>query len=182
MEAQGDELIELARETGPKGVKAYRQVVKAIGDSEDAEVVWKTPGREPATMTSVAAGAAYATLAREGERESDKFVVVGHLSMADADLNRFKLKLPKGAPRPPQLKNKRVVEGAYAEPVGQLVKEKGLWDSDVSAEILIDRERADTVAAPRVPKYRLIAVERAVEAPPDDRGGAAIPGSTQMDV
>jgi len=180
MQAQDEELLDLAREVGPRAAKAYRQLLKAIGDSDDAEVSWQSPGRPPVAVTSVGAARAFRVLDREGESESDEFTVLGHLSMADAELNKFKLKLFKGAPRPPQLKGKRVVHGHYDNPVGQLVKEQGLWDSDVEAEIYIERERAETVATPRDPKFILLSVKKS-SAPPPRKGRPSIPGSVPLD-
>lgn len=182
MQAHDDELVQLARSVGPEGARAYRRLLKAIGDSEDAEVSWTSPGRQPVAVTSIGATKAFMALDREGESESDTFVVAGHLSMADADLHQFKLKLPKGAPRPPQLKGKRIVNGAYDDPVGQFVKEKGLWDRDVVAEIRIEREREETVAAPRNPKFHLLSVEPAVESPAKQgEQSTAPPGSMSLD-
>jgi hypothetical protein len=184
MEAQGDDLVELAREVGPKGAKAYQQLLKVVAESDDAEVEWESTDREPVTVSSIDAKRAFATLDREGENESAEFTVAGHLSMADAELNRFKLKLPSGAPRPPQLKGKRTVTGVYDDPVGQLVKEQGLWDSDVLAEIRVEREREETVATPRKPSFKLISVERVVLEPQVEAEGGDSPiirGSMSFD-
>lgn len=180
MNAQGDDLVALAQEAGPEGAKAYRQVLKAIGESEDAEICWKSPGRDPVVVTSVGAATAYQTLAREGDSQEDVFKVVGHLTMADDELNRFKLKLFEGAPRPPQVKGKRIVRGTYDDPLGQLLKEKGLWGKDVEAEVRIERERPDTVATPRDPRFTLLSVEAATAPPPGKKGSQPIPGSATL--
>ncbi|HEY6731915.1 MAG TPA: hypothetical protein VI039_12945 [Solirubrobacterales bacterium] len=180
MEAEGDELVELARSVGPRATRAYRQLLKAIGESDKATVSWAAADREPATVSSTQAARAFRALDREGESESDEFTVLGHLSMADADVNRFKLKLFKGAPRPPQLKRKRVVHGTYEDPVGVLLTEHGLWNKDVEAEIHVERERAETVATPRDPTFVLVSVREA--AAPVGKGRSPMPGSISLDL
>ncbi len=178
MKARDDELLELAREIGPDGAVAYRKLLKVIGDAEDAKVTWEAPGRPGVTVSSIEAAKAHRTLSREGESESDEFTVLGRLSMADEDLNTFKLRLFKGAPRPQQVKGKQVIHGTFEDHVGDLVKEKGLWGSDVEAEIHVERERAETVATPRDPKFVLRAV-KASTAPRKGRG--PMPGSAPLD-
>jgi hypothetical protein len=181
MEADGDELLTLAQEIGPKGAKAYRQLLKVVSETEDATVGWRSFGRKPVVVTSADATKDFITLDREGESESEEITVPGHLSMADAGRRRFTLELPKGWPRPPELKRKRNIEGSYEESVNQLVKSQGLWNSDVIASIRINREREETVAAPRKPKYQLLSVEPAVESPVPPKGAPEIPGSVPLD-
>jgi hypothetical protein len=181
MQAHGEDLLQLAREIGPDGTIAYRSLLKAIGDANDAEVTWEAPGREAVTVTSIQAANAHRTLGQEGENESDEFKVVGHLSMADDDLNHFKLKLFKGAPKPRQLKGKQVVRGSFDDAVGDAVREKGLWGENVEALVRIERERADTVATPRDPKFTLLSVQ-ATSAPPAPRKGREpMPGAASLD-
>jgi hypothetical protein len=180
MQAHDDELLELARGVGPDGAAAYRRLLKVIGDSEDAKVSWASHGRAPVVVTTVGAARAFRTLSREGESESEDFTVIGHLSMADDHSNRFELRLFKGAPRPRQVKGKQVIRGTFEDRVGDLVKEKGLWSSDVEAEIHIERERAETVAAPRDPKFVLVSV-RGSTTPRPGKGRPSIPGSVPLD-
>ncbi len=180
MQAHDDELVELAREVGPKGAEAYRKLLKAVGDSEDAKVSWASPGRAPVVVTSIGAAKAFQTLAREGERLSEEITVVGDLSMADADLNRFKLKLFKNGPKPPQLKRKRVVIGDFDDPVGESVKEQGLWNSPVEAQVRIERERAEDVATPRDPKFILLSVKPTTPPDPRKKRREPMPGSMQL--
>lgn len=166
MQAKDDDLLTLAQETGPEGAKAYKQFMKAVGQAEDAEVTWEAREQEPVTVTSVEASRAFLVLDREGEPEDQELEAIpGHLSMADASAQRFKLILPKAGEfeRPTPLKGKRVIEGHYDDPVGESVKSQGLWDRDVIATIRIEREKADTVAAPRDPSFHLVSVEAAVE-------------------
>lgn len=169
MQAAGDDLLALAQETGPEGAKAYKQFMRAVSQAEDAEVTWQTTGAQEAiTLTSVEASKAFLILDREGEAEDQELEAIpGHLSMADAGVQRFKLVLPRSGDfdRPTPLKGKKVIEGHYDDPVGELVKSKGLWDRDVVATIRIEREREDTVATPRKPSFHLVAVEAAVERP-----------------
>ncbi len=181
MKARDDELIELAREIGPDGAVAYRKLLKAIGDADDASVTWEAPGRPGVTVSSIEAAKAHRTLSREGESETDDFVVVGHLSMADDHLNRFVLRLFKNAPRPPQVKGKQVIRGTFDEHVGDLVKERGLWGKEVEAEVHLERERAETVATPRDPKFVLRSVKAGSKPPPSQKGREPMPGSASLD-
>lgn len=181
MKARDDELIELAQEIGPDGAVAYRQLLKAIGDAEDAKVTWEAPGRPPATVTSVEAAKAHRTLSREGESETDEFTVVGHLSMADDHLNRFVLRLFPNAPRPPQVKSKQLLRGKFEDHVGALVKEHGLWGADVEAQIHLERERTETVATPREPKYTLVSAKATTRPPTSQKGSKPMPGSAALD-
>lgn len=182
MQADGDELLTLAREAGPDGAKAYRQLLKVVAEAEDAHIGWRGYGREPVVVTSDKATKNFITLDREGERESEELTVPGHLSMADAGRKQFRLELPSGWPRPLELKRKRSIEGTYEESVNQLVKSQNLWNSDVVARIRINRERAETVAAPRKPKFELLSVEPATEPAVPPKGPQVIPGSTTLDV
>ncbi len=167
MQSHGDELMMRAQETGPDGARAYKQFVRAVSQAEDAEVTWEASGRkELATITSSEASKAFSILDREGEPDDQVLEAIpGHLSMADAGVKRFKLELPSGREfdRPTPLKGKRVVEGQYDAPVGDSVMEKGLWNKDVIATIRVEREKAETVAAPRKPKFHLVAVESVIE-------------------
>jgi hypothetical protein len=181
MAADGDELLTLAQEVGPKGAKAYRQLLKVVSEAEDATIGWRSFGRKPVVVTSANATKNFITLDREGESESDEITVPGHLSMADAGRRRFTLELPKGWPRPPELKRKRNIEGSYEESVNQLVKSQGLWNSDVIASIRINREREETVAAPRKPKYELLSVEPTTESSVLRKNAPGIPGSVPLD-
>lgn len=181
MKARDDELVELAQEIGPEGAIAYRQLLKAIGDAEDAKVTWEAPGRAPATVTSIEAQKAHRTLTREGESETDEFTVVGHLSMADDHLNRFVLRLFSNAPRPPQVRSKQLLRGRFEDEVGALVKENGLWGADVEAHIHLERERAETVATPREPKFTLLSAKATTRPPEPEKGGAPMPGSATLD-
>lgn len=178
MLARDDELLELAREIGPDGAIAYRRLLKVIGDADDAKVTWEAPGRPAVTVSSVEAAKAHRTLSREGESESDDFTVIGRLSMADEHKNRFELRLFKGAPRPSQVKGKQVVRGTFDDHVGDLVKEKGLWGKDVEAEIHVEREKVETVATPREPKFVLRSV---VASTAPRKGREPIPGSAPLD-
>jgi hypothetical protein len=167
MGADGDELLALAREVGTEGARAYKQFMKAVGSSENAEVEWKRSDDSVATITTARAIQAFQVLDREGEpAEPSEVTVPGHLRMADAGTLRFKLVLPKNWKRPSVLKGKRVIGGAYDEPVGALVKAEALWDQDVVAVLRIEREKAESVAAPREPKFHLVSVQPVVDAEP----------------
>ncbi|HEU4462606.1 MAG TPA: hypothetical protein VFR75_08435 [Solirubrobacterales bacterium] len=181
MKARDDELIELAQEIGPEGAKAYRVLLKAIGDADDAKVTWEAPGRAPATVTSIEAQKAHRTLSREGDTETDEFTVLGHLSMADDHLNRFVLRLFEHGPRPPQVKNKQIIRGKFEDHVGDLVKQNGLWGEDVEAHIHLERERAETVATPREPKFTLLSAKATTRPPEPQKGGGPMPGSAPLD-
>jgi hypothetical protein len=181
MSAEDEDLVEMAREIGPKGAAAYRSVLKAIGDSQNAKVSWASPGGTPVVVTAIGAQKAFRTLTREGESESDGFTVLGRLSMADEYKNRFELRLYKGAPRPPQVKRRRLVKGSFDETLGEFVKEQNLWGKDVEAVIHVERERADTVATPRDPSFVLLSV-RATPGPPAPRKNREpMPGSAALD-
>lgn len=181
MKARDDELVDLAREIGEEGTKAYRKLLKAIGDAEDAKVTWAAPGRPPVTVSSIEAAKAHRTLSREGETETDDFTVVGHLSMADDHLNRFVLRLFPDAPRPPQVKSKQLLRGRFEDHVGEQVKEHGLWGEDVEAQIHLERERAETVATPREPKFTLMSAKATTKPPPQQKGSAPMPGNAALD-
>ena len=182
MQADGDELLTLAREAGPDGAKAYRQFLKVVADAEDAQVGWRGFGRQPVVVDSEKATKNFITLDREGEKESEELTVPGHLSMADAKRKQFRLELPSRWPRPQELKRKRNIEGTYEESVNRLVEgPPNLWNSDVVARIRINREREDTVAAPRKPKFELLSVEEATEPAVSPKGPAVMPGSTALD-
>lgn len=181
MKAREDELIELAQEIGPKGARAYRGLLKAIGDADDAKVTWEAPGRPAVTVSSIEAAKDYRILSREGETETDDFVVVGHLSMADDHLNRFVLRLFENAPRPPQVKSKQHIRGKFEDHVGDMVKELGLWGEDVEAQIHLERERAETVATPREPKFTLLSAKATTRPPEPQKGGGPMPGSATLD-
>jgi hypothetical protein len=181
MKARDDELVDLAREIGPEGAKAYRKLLKVIGDADDAKVTWTAPGRPAVSVSSIEAAKAHRTLSREGETETDDFVVVGHLSMADDRLNRFVLELFSDGPRPPQVRNKQIIRGKFEEHVGDLVKEHGLWGEDVEAQIHLERERAETVAAPREPVFTLMSAKATTRPAPPHKGRSPIPGSAPLD-
>jgi len=181
MKARDDELVDLAREVGPDGAKAYRQLLKVIGDADDAKVTWEAPGRPAVTVSSIEAAKAHRTLSREGETETDDFIALGHLSMADDHLNRFVLRLFKDAPRSPQVKSKQMIRGRFEDEVGDLVKEQGLWGADVEAQIHLERERAETVATPREPKFTLMSAKATRRPQPPRKRGEPIPGSAALD-
>jgi hypothetical protein len=181
MKAREDELVELAREVGPDGAKAYRKLLKVIGDADDAKVTWAAPGRPAVTVSSIEAAKAHRTLSREGDSETDDFKVVGHLSMADDHLNRFVLRLEKNAPRPPQVKYKQIIRGSFDESVGDLVKERNLWGKEVEADIHLERERAEKAVTPREPKFTLMSVKAATKSPSSEQGRAPMPGSAALD-
>jgi hypothetical protein len=176
MQTQGEDLLALAQQTGPEGAKAYKQFMRAVGQVEDVEVTWAVSGEKmAASITSGEASKAFSVLDREGEPEDQELESIpGHLSMADAGPKRFKLVLPSSRDfdRPTPLKGKKVIEGQYDAPVGDFVMEKGLWNKDVIATIRIEREKVETVAAPRNPKFHLVAVEPvikdAADPPPGD--------------
>ena len=181
MSAEDEELVEKAREIGPKGAAAYRSVLKAIGDSKNAKVSWESPGQAPVVVTAIGAQKAFRTLTREGESESDGFTVLGRLSMADEFKNRFELRLYKGAPRPSQVKRRRLIKGTFDETLGEFLKEQNLWGKDVEAIIHVEKERADTVATPREPSFVLLSV-RATPGPPAPRKNREpMPGSAALD-
>jgi len=181
MKARDDELLELAREIGEDGVKAYRKLLKAIGDADDATVTWEAPGRPAVSVSSIEAAKAHRTLGQEGEIETDDFIALGHLSMADDHLNRFVLRLFKDGPRSPQVKSKQIIRGRFEDEVGDLVKEQGLWGADVEAQIHLERERAETVATPREPKFTLMSAKATTKPQPSQKGGAPMPGSAALD-
>jgi hypothetical protein len=181
MSAQDEELVEMAREIGPKGAAAYRSVLKAIGDSKNAEVSWESPDRSPVVVTAIGAQKAFRTLTREGESEEDDFTVLGRLSMADEYKNRFELRLYKGAPRPTQVKRKRLVKGSFDETLGEFLKEQNLWGKDVEAVIHVERERADTVATPRDPTFVLLTVRASSGPPAPRKNREPMPGSAPLD-
>jgi hypothetical protein len=181
MKARDDELIGLAREIGHEGAKSYRNLLKVIGDADDAKVTWEAPGRSPVTVSSVEAAKAHRTLSREGEIEHDDFTVLGHLSMADDRLSRFVLELFSDGPRPPQVKHKQLIRGKFEEHVGDLVKDHGLWGEDVEAQIHLERERAETVATPREPVFTLTSAKAAQRPAPSQKGGGPMPGSATLD-
>jgi hypothetical protein len=181
MKARDDELLELAREIGPEGAKAYRTLLKAIGDADDAKVTWEAPGRPAVTVSSTEAAKAHRTLSQEGDTETDDFTVVGHLSMADDHLNRFVLRLFKDGPRPPQVRSKQLIRGKFEDHVGDRVKELGLWGADVEAQIHLERERAETVATPREPKFTLMSAKATTKPPAAQKGSAPMPGSAALD-
>lgn len=183
MQAQGDDLVELARKVGPEGTAAYRGLLKAIGESgDDAEVTWEARSRPPATVTSAQARAAHKKLGEEGERHSEEFKVLGRLSMADDDLNHFKLNLFKAGPRPRQLKPRQyVVRGDFDDEVGDSVRERGLWGEPVEALVKIEQERAGSVATPHAPKFTLVSVEATEEPQARRKGPAAPPGPATLD-
>jgi hypothetical protein len=182
MQLHGDELVELARKIGPEGTVAYRGLLKAIGEAgDDAKVTWEARSRGPVTVTSIQAMAAHKKLSEEGERHSDKFKVLGRLSMADDDLNHFKLKLFKDGPRPRQLKPRQsVVRGDFDDEVGNSVRERGLWGKPVEALVLVEQERADSVATPRDPRYTLLSVEATEEPSSRRKGSQPLPGSSTL--
>jgi hypothetical protein len=181
MKARDDELLELAREIGEDGTKAYRKLLKAIGDADDAKVTWEAPGRPAITVSSIEAAKAHRTLSREGDTETDDFTVLGHLSMADDHLNRFVLRLFSDGPRPPQVKSKQLLRGSFEDHVGELVKEHGLWGADVEAGIHLERERAETVATPREPKFILTSAKAMTRPASARKGSAPMPGSAALD-
>jgi hypothetical protein len=181
MKARDDELLEFAREIGEDGAKAYRKLLKVIGDADDAKVTWEAPGRPAVTVSSIEAAKAHRTLSREGEIETDDFTVIGHLSMADDHLNRFVLRLFSDGPKPPQVKSKQIVRGKFEDHVGNLVKEHGLWGADVEAGIHLEREKAETVATPREPKFILVSAKAITRPASAQKGSAPMPGSAALD-
>lgn len=181
MKARDDELLELAREIGEDGAKAYRKLLKVIGDADDAKVTWEAPGRAAISISSIEAAKAHRTMSREGESESDDFTVLGRLSMADEYKNRFELRLHKGAPRPSQVKGKRLIKGTFDHSLGEFVKEQNLWGKDVEAAIHVERERADTVATPRDPSFVLVSVQGSTAPPAPRNSREPMPGSAALD-
>jgi hypothetical protein len=181
MKARDDELLELAREIGPEGAKAYRRLLKVIGDADDAKVTWEASGLPAVTVSSIEAAKAHRTLSREDETETDDFTALGHLSMADDHLNRFVLRLFKDGPRSPQVKSKQMIRGRFEDQVGELVKEQGLWGADVEAQIHLEREKAETIATPREPKFTLMSAKATTKPQPSQKRGGPAPGSAPLD-
>jgi hypothetical protein len=182
MQAKGNDLLNLALQVGPEGTAAYRGLLKAIGESgEDAEVTWEVRSRPPTTITSAQATAAHKQLGAEGDSYSDEFKILGRLSMADDDLNRFKLTLFKDGPRPRQLRpRQRVVRGTFDDEVGDSVRARSLWGKPVEALVKMEQERAESVATPHAPRFTLLSVEAKEE--PRVRGtGSSASSATLSD-
>lgn len=163
--APADDLVKIALTLGPEAATEYKRMLDTIGGDE-VTIEWLTPrATRYVVATSADARRDYAILDREGEEGVETVKVPGTLTMADSRRNRFELSLPSGAPRPPLLKGKSVVEGAYDEDVGLRLKAYALWDAEVNAEIEVTYDVPGTTPVPRAPKYRLLSAEALVPPP-----------------
>jgi hypothetical protein len=159
LRSEPEDLVLRAINLGEDAVIAYRQLLDLIA-SDETTMEWQAPDLpQIAVLTGADARHDYAILSREGETEAQTVSVPGKLSMADSDLSRFALTLPKGLPRPPLLKGKHRIYGTYAEDVGMHLKNENLWDSDVMATIEVTFDLPGTTPTPREKKYALLAAE-----------------------
>lgn len=163
--AEPAELIPRAVKLGPHATGAYRGFLNVLAkDSVTFELqVAEVP--EAVVITSDHARRDAAILSREGERATERLVVPGTLTMADSELKQFKLTLPAEVERHPLLKGKHRVSGTYSEEVGQKLKEKNLWDSEVTATIDVTYDLPDTTATPRDATYLLVDAEPLIPPP-----------------
>lgn len=157
--APADDLTQLALSLGPVAATEYKRLLDALG-SDEVTVEWMTPkSRGYIVATSEDARRDHAILSRLGDELTETVKVPGTLTMADSRRNKFELSLPSGAPRPPRLKGKSLVEGIYDEEVGARLKTDGLWDAEVLADIEVTFDIPDSTPVPRPPKFRLLAAE-----------------------
>jgi hypothetical protein len=159
MMAEPEELLPLALELPQDAVAAYKRFLNLLA-ADSVVLEWQVPDSQViATVTSVDARHDWAILDREGERTTESVIVPGTLTMADSRRHRFELTLPAELDRPPLLKRKQTVEGTYAEDIGHRLKEEGLWDSEVMAEIEVTYDRPGSTPTPRDPVYVLVDAE-----------------------
>ncbi len=164
--SDAEDLIPRALELGPDGVASYKRFLDLLS-AEDVTVEWQTPdATEVVVVSGIDARHDFAILDREGERQTGIVEVPGKLTMADSALLQFALTLPPTLTRPPLLKGKQRVRGAYTEEVGERLHAQNLWDSDVMATIQVTYDVPGTTPTPRDPAYVLVGAE-----PLFDRGG-----------
>jgi len=144
-----------AIDLGTEAVVAYRHLLELVA-SDETVMEWQAPDLSSVVVLSGAdARHDYAILTREGKTETETIRVPGKLSMADSDLSKFALTLPRRWARPSLLKGKHRIHGAYPEDVGVRLKAEDLWDSDVDATIEVTFDVPGTTPTPREKKYLL---------------------------
>jgi hypothetical protein len=161
MSADEDSLLSLAIEAGEPATRAYKTLLKSLVES-DVVVEWTDYRSEGASIDPQRAIRDFAVLDREGTEEAGELRVPGHLSMVDSDRHAFALRLPKGAPRPAELKGRRKLGGELPESMARELKERNLWDSDVVATLRVVEERQGTAATPKGMKFELVGVEELI--------------------
>jgi hypothetical protein len=158
--AEPDDLLARALDFPSDAVAEYRQFLNLLaGDNVTLE--WQSPLRPEQVVqySSVDARRDFAILDRPGEPRTDVVHVPGTLTMADSRRHRFELSLPSDLNRPPLLKGKQTVQGAYSEEMGHHLKDEGLWDSEVMATIEVTYDAPGSTPLPRDPEYTLVAAE-----------------------
>lgn len=154
-----DDLVAKALPLGPDAVAAYKRFLGVLGQ-DHIELEWLSPNAvDVVTVTSADARHDVAILDREGARGTQRLTVPGTLTMADSELRKFALTLPKSLERPPLLKGKHRVQGTFSEEMGVHLREAGLWDSDVTATIAITFDVAGSTPTPREPQFELVQAE-----------------------
>jgi hypothetical protein len=163
--AEPSELADRAARLGPNATAAYKGFLNVLA-KVSVTLEWQVPDRQEAVViTSDHARRDAAILSREGERVTARHVLPGTLTMADSELNQFKLTLPADVERPPLLKGKHRVSGTYAEELEQKLKDENLWDSEVMATIDMTFYVPGTTPTPHPPIYRLVDAEPLIPPP-----------------
>jgi hypothetical protein len=164
--AEPEDLVPRALDLGSDAMVPYRRLLELLA-SDEATLEWQAPDTpRVVVLTSADANHDYAILKREGEKQTQRVMVSGKLSMADSDLSKFALTLPGELARPPLLKRKHRIYGTYPEDVGVRLKDEGLWNSDVTATIEVTFDIPDTTATPRDQTYVLVDAKPLPKAPP----------------
>lgn len=164
--APADDLVKLALALGPEAAVEFKRLLDTFGGDE-VTVEWLTPkATQYVVLTSADARRDWAILDRDGERVTETVEVPGTLTMADSRRSRFELSLASGAPRPPLLKGKSVVDGSYDDEVGLRLKADRLWDAKVVATIDVTYDVPGSTPTPRDPKYVLLSAEALAPPPP----------------
>lgn len=164
--ADANELVSQALALGPEAASAHKRFLNLLAEESVTVELQPSGSNRVVVVTSNDARRDWAILDREGERQIGTVEVPGTLTMADSELKQFALTLPPELGRPPLLKGKHRIRGAYAEDLAGRLKDEGLWDSEVMATIEVSYDEPGTSPIPKDPSYRLVAAEPLVPPTP----------------
>jgi hypothetical protein len=138
---------------------AYKSLATGSAANKVSVVVPRLDRPESVVLTPAKASLVKEALREIEEPEEMLVDAYGVLSMADALLHEFALRLDPRGDRPAELRNKRIVRGTYEARVGDAIRDRGLWDRSVRARIRIETDAIVSTSAIRPPTFTLVDVE-----------------------
>lgn len=162
LDASAGEAPQRSVELGTGVAQSYKTLAHTIAREKVTLSVEAPDREEPAQLSPRKAEQVAEALKTVTEPTKVLEVVLGTLTIADAEQKMFGLVFDRGAARPEIFRGKRLIRGSYTPQVGDLMRDEGLWGKRVRATIEVTRDALLSTSTIRPPSYRLIDVEQAV--------------------